>query len=348
MSRIMQFWALIVDCFREALDRKLFWVMVGISALIAATMACISFDETGVSVLFGKWHMTSDLLNTRNPKAPAYVGSILTRYIGDLYIGWIGIIFALIATAGIFPALMERGAVDVVLSKPMSRTLIFLGKYLGGMVFVALQAAIFVGLTFLVVGSRWGLWIWPYLWCIPLVVILFSYIYAFCALFGVITRNAMAALLLSILAWVGIYIPQVTYETLLTLPAMGVEIGDNWINLSKAAKLIVPKTRDITHIAGRLIGASTATEVFTGDIDDTPPPSPRRSLEKPIGGGAETPQHRHASSDQPVMIQQDIRKSIEAERKIADVNLLESIGSSLLFEAVILLIAIRKFNQRDF
>ena len=42
----MQLWALIVDGFRESRDRKIFWVMIGISVLIAAVMACVGYDET--------------------------------------------------------------------------------------------------------------------------------------------------------------------------------------------------------------------------------------------------------------------------------------------------------------
>ena len=140
----MQFAALVVDCFREARDRKLFWVMTAISVMIAAGMACISFDEEGISVLFGFWKLKGAALSTANPQFNDLIGGILIYYIGDIYIGWIGIILALIATAGVFPSLLERGTIDVVLAKPMSRPMIFLGKYLGSMVFVAIQATIFV------------------------------------------------------------------------------------------------------------------------------------------------------------------------------------------------------------
>ena len=49
----MQFWALIVDSFRESRDRKIFWVMLGLSLLIAAAMSCISFEQGRVNFLFG-------------------------------------------------------------------------------------------------------------------------------------------------------------------------------------------------------------------------------------------------------------------------------------------------------
>lgn len=336
---MMQTWALIIDCFREALDRKLFWVTVGISVLIAAAMACISFDETGVHVLFGKWSHETDLFAADNPNGRALLGGALTKYIGDIYIGFVGIIIALVATCGIFPSLMERGAVDVVLSKPMSRPMIFLGKYIGSMVFVALQATIFVVLTFLVVGLRWNYWMWGYLWCILLIVVLFSYIFAFCALFGVMTRNSMAALLLAMLAWFGIYIPQGVHEAL-----VGFQAGEKWIRIAEVVKTVVPKTTDITHISGNLIGASTATEVFFGTVinSDQPEAVTQSGSTRQSQVGSSSP------SQSESVFAPDLRGAVEAERKLADVNLVTSIGSSLLFEAVIVLIAMWKFSRRDF
>ncbi len=345
---VMQFKALIADCFREALDRKLFWLMIIISAFIAIAMACIGLDESGISIMFGKWTFDSEAFAPGNPEGRALVGSILTKYIASLYIAWIGIIIALVATAGIFPSFLERGAVDVVLAKPMSRPLLFLGKYLGAMVFVTLQAAVFVVLTFLVVGLRWGYWIWPYLWCIPLIVVLFSYIYAFSALFGVLTRNSMAALLLSMLAWIGIYVPQAVHETLVSLPAMGAEVDQKWIRGAATVKWLVPKTRDIPHIAGNLIGASTASEVFIVSVDPPESEDDGDAADADNDSPQQGPDHAAASPSRAGPIETDMQKSIEIEKEIANVSIIKSIGSSLLFEAVIISIAIWRFCRRDF
>ena len=328
----MQVWALIADCFREAIDRKIFWVMIVISLVIAAGMACIGFDEEGMSILFGVWTFEVPDYAPGNPLGRALIGSILTKWIADVYIGWIGIVIALVATAGIFPSLIERGAIDVVLSKPMSRAKIFLGKYAGSMVFVALQAAVFVVLTFAVVGLRWQQWFWGYLWSIPLIVVLFSYVYAFVALFAVVTRSTMTALLLGMVAWIVIWIPQATYGVLLTLPATlsagadddaatsGPPIGGRWVRAAGMVRSLVPKTQDIPYIAGNLIGASTVTEVVFGSDMNYVPETERGRLEY----------------------------QLEAERKLGDVNIAKSIGSSLLFELVVVLIALWRFSRQDF
>ena len=328
----MQTWALIIDCFREAIDRKIFWVMTAISVFIALAMACVGFGEHQVSFMFGLWTVETTDFGAGSALGRSLVGSILTKYIADLYIGWAGIVLALVATAGIFPSLMEQGTVDVVLSKPMSRVKIFLGKYAGSMVFVALQAAIFIVLTFLVVGIRWQQWFVGYLWFIPLIVVLFSYIYAFVVLFAVMTRSAMTALLLGMVAWVMIWVPQAAYSVVLVIPTAvaadsdvdadqdGPTIDEKWVRVARAVRSLVPKTQDIPVIAGNLIGASTVTEVFAGAITADMPEAQRRQFEG----------------------------NIEVERELSDVSIFRSIGSSLLFELVIVLMALWRFTRQDF
>jgi ABC-type transport system involved in multi-copper enzyme maturation permease subunit len=126
----MQFWALIVDSFRHTRDRKIFWVMIGISVLIAVAMSLISFDEKGISLLF-RWHFEAPQYRAGTDDQRVFVASILTLHLIGNYIGFAGVILGLVSTAGILPDLMRPGAIDVVLAKPLSRAKLFLGKYLG-------------------------------------------------------------------------------------------------------------------------------------------------------------------------------------------------------------------------
>lgn len=331
----MQMRALIHDSFREALDKKLFWIFAGTTIFIALVMACIGIDDKGISLLFGMWFIKSDLFAPSTPEGHALIGGLLTQGIGDLYIQFIGIVIALIATCGAIPTLMERGAIDVALSKPISRRTLFLGKYFGSMVFVLIQATLFVVLTLLVAGLRWHYWSWAYLGCIPLIVILYSYIYAFTALFGVMTRNAMSAFLLSLLAWFCMFLPQAAYEGLDSASAFGLDISPKWVQVAKVAKMVVPNTRDIKYIAGNMIGSGPTTEAAAANPELSRSPSP-------FGGDSE------ASGSNASVFNPDMKKAAESEKRISDVNPYTSIGSSLLFEAVIVWIALWKFSRRDF
>jgi hypothetical protein len=49
----MQTAALLLDSLRMLRSRKLFWISLGISALVVAAYASIGFGENGLSLLFG-------------------------------------------------------------------------------------------------------------------------------------------------------------------------------------------------------------------------------------------------------------------------------------------------------
>jgi hypothetical protein len=78
---------------------------------------------------------------------------------------------------------------------------VFVSKYFASLLFVLLQITVFAIGCFLVIGIRDGEWRPDIFLAIPLITLMFSYIYAFCVLLGVWTRSTVAALLLSILLW---------------------------------------------------------------------------------------------------------------------------------------------------
>jgi hypothetical protein len=231
----------------------------------------------------------------------------------DVIVGWIGLTLILIATAGFFPAFVERGAVDVLLSKPISRGMLFFGKYVGSMVFVFFQASLFVLLTFLVVGIRWHVWLPGYLLSVPLTIIGFSYLYCISVWVGVATRSSITAIFVCLGAWVlftGIRGADDSFEMYPTWK----EQRAVYYTIH-ALRWMTPKTQDITYIAKRWSGGGP-------DVNLVPPT---------------------AKTDPAALA--EARKMEEEAMKV---NVVESIGSSLAFEAMILALAIWRFHRRDF
>jgi ABC-type transport system involved in multi-copper enzyme maturation permease subunit len=310
----MQFRALIFDCFRESLDRKIFWVMLLIEFLVAAAMFCIGFEPGKIDVLFGVWPIETNAFTAIAGLRSDLIAAIAVHFMMDLFLGWVGITLAIIATAGFFPTMLERGAVDVVLAKPISRPALFLGKYLGSMVFVLLHAVFFIGLTFAVIGLRWGVWLPGYLLCIPLLVVLFSYIYCVSAFAGVAYRSAAVAVMFSLGAWVCFFGVQATADLFETFPRFK---EHRWAyHAVRTARWVVPKTHDITYLAGKWSGASASTELIpeVGEEED-----------------------RQAIED---------AGDLEVERM--NVNPVYTLGSSLLFEALVVAMAMWKFSRKDY
>lgn len=118
-----------------------------------------------------------------------------------LWLTWVATILALVSTAGLFPDLITGGSIDLYLSKPLSRGRLFLTKYLAGLTFVSLQVIVVTVGGFLIMGWRGHEWLPQLFLAIPIVICFFSYLFAICVFFGVLTRSSIAALLLIIGAW---------------------------------------------------------------------------------------------------------------------------------------------------
>jgi ABC-type transport system involved in multi-copper enzyme maturation permease subunit len=309
----MQTWALIADTFRESLDRRIFWVMLLISLMVAGVMACFSFEPDRINVFFSTWTIESGLFTLNGELRKDLIASVLVEWIADVVLGAIGIFLALIATAGFFPALMERGGIEVLLSKPLPRWQLVLGKYIGGLLFMAVQAMIFVTLTFLVAGLRWDVWLPRYFLVVPLMILMFSFLYCVSTLAAVYTRSTVAVILITMFAWTvfsGVQTGADTFE-------MNPELKEyrSAYNGLRVARWVVPKTSDLTLLARRWTGAASPTEFL---LD--------------------------ASKEDQEMI----HRAGRAEHLRMQLHPVAVIGSSLLFEAAVLGIAMWRFSRKDF
>lgn len=309
----MQTWALIADTFRESLDRKIFWIMLLISLFVAGTMFCFSFEPNRISILFGTWTLESEVFTYNNAVRTDLIASLLVEWIADIVLGAIGIFLALIATAGFFPAMMERGGIEVLLSKPMPRWQIILGKYIGSLTFMAFQALIFVTLTFLVAGLRWNVWLPRYFLVVPLVILLFSFLYCVSTLVAVYTRSTIAVILITLFAWGSFVGVQTGADTFEMYPEFK-EYRSAYNGL-RVARWIVPKTSDLTLLARKWTGAASPTDFLTDRDDDD---------------------------------QQMIQRADTAELRRLELNPVAVIGTSLLFEVAVLGIAMWRFSRKDF
>jgi ABC-type transport system involved in multi-copper enzyme maturation permease subunit len=310
----MQFWALTVDSFRESLDRKIFWVMLLITLAVVVLMASIGFNEERISFVFGMWEVETEQFSPLSGLGRTRIAGIAVYFILSLILGWIGVVLTVIATASIFPSLLERGVIDVLLSKPISRPRLFIYKYLSSMVFVGFQGTVFVVLTFLVMGLRWGVWAPGYLLSVLFLVLLFSYVYCVSVFVGVFTRSTVAAILLSLGAWVGFAMVHQAPLIFETFPQLKERAA-----IYRAVQVISwipPKTGDFDYLVARWSNAGTSVDVI------------------PVGAAD--------------MSSVDYERTREIEEKELAKNQFYSIGSSLLFELVIVSLAIWKFSRQDY
>jgi len=201
-----QTFALLVDAYRELNHRRLFWITLVLSGLVVLAFAAIGNDEEGLTILH--WSIPFPFVSTNFiPRADFYKFVFANLGVG-FWLSWIATIIALISTASILPDFVDRGSIDLMLSKPIGRTRLFLTKFVTGLLFAAMQVTVFTVASFLVIGVRGGDWE-PWLFvAIPLVIIFFSYLFAVQAVVGMMTRSVIASIIAVMLFWLTLFLVQ--------------------------------------------------------------------------------------------------------------------------------------------
>jgi ABC-type transport system involved in multi-copper enzyme maturation permease subunit len=153
-----QILAILWDSYRLLTAKKMFWIVLFISVLIAMSYASVGFTPEGVSVLFGAYEMENEFLTSDSLLAEYFYMMIFTDYLVPWWLGMFALVLALISVCSVFPDFLKGGSIDVAVSKPVSRVTLFLVKYAGSLLFVAIQVAVFSLIVFLAQGLRIGHW----------------------------------------------------------------------------------------------------------------------------------------------------------------------------------------------
>ncbi len=314
----MQIWALILGTMRETIEKKIFWINLLLSAAVIAALACVSFNERGVELFFG-WRTFEKLgFTTEHPFYRGLISTVLSGLFVDYYIGWVACILGLVSTAGVFPSLIEKGSIDAIVARPMSRWTIFLAKYAGCLFYMLVQATFFIVLLFLIVGWRWHAWFPGLLWSIPLLVLLFSYLYCICVAFGLWTRSGIESLLLTLAMWM-IPITGIHYGYEITHSTLGLKDWHKIQSATATLRWVVPNTTGVARMVQRA-------------MDDT---DPMEMIEREARQGVFLPRA-------------ELEYALEFEKKMIAKPWYYWVGPSLAFEAVVLLLTGWRFSRKDF
>ena len=148
------------------------------------------------------------------------IQQVLAAFI-SLIVGRLGVFIAILVTAAIVPHTFEPGAIDLLLSKPVSRTLVFVTKFVGGCAFILINASYLIAGLWVLAGVRFHVWNAKLLLCIPVFLFLFAICYAVSAVAGLIWKNAIVSVVLTIVFWMmcsGLGMARNVIETLFLNP----------------------------------------------------------------------------------------------------------------------------------
>lgn len=364
--------ALFLDAYRELNARKLFWITLAISVALVAAFAALGINERGVTFL---WWTVEAPINTRAMPAAMFYKFAYAAFAIPIWLAWGASILGLVSTASIIPDFVASGSIELALSRPIGRVRLLLTKFAAALLFMLLQVAVFSAASFVVIGVRGDAWEPRLFLAVPIMVLFFSYLYAVCLLLGLLTRSTIASLLLTLLFWIGVFGVNATEGIFLFLkesnaarvawleasvqrlekapeqPVADADAERRAAQLERrraqlaearadgatarkghaivlAIKTVAPKTKETTELLNRALLSPQDRERF------------RR-----LQGGRDANGFGDGAGDVPVSPREVAARveEIEKSRSLAWV-----LGTSLGFEAAVLLIASWVFARRDF
>ncbi len=362
---VMQTWALLVDAYRELNARKLFWITLLISGAVVSAFAAMGLNERGITFLW--WDMIPAPILARQVSPPMFYKYLFSSFAIPIWLGWAASILGLVSTAGIIPEFIASGAIELSLSKPIRRTRLLLTKFAAALLFMVLQVAVFSAASFLVIGVRGGSWEPRLFLAVPIMVLFFSYLYCVCVLLGLLTRSTVAALLLTLLFWLGVFGVNTTEDAFLTareynsLRIERLESQANLLREQEAKDGKRPRNLDrreeqlSSALNNRAFWERGHMVAFTVKTLSPKTQETIRLLRRALMTAEDRERFRAEDENGPQFNfgGDDVFVSpVELERRVEEAQLGRSIwwviGTSLGFEAVVLGVAAWVFARKDF
>lgn len=298
--------------------------MLWISVVLGVIYASLGCSDKGASLFFGLWEFPS----TRVIAGTDWERSLLLTTLDGLMDYWmmtLAVFLALFPASTVYPDMMKPGAIDFLLSKPISRFSLFTAKYAATLMFVGYLALVLTTICFLSLWIRLGTPYWGVFWSVGLSMLIFSFVFGFTILFGVLTKSSVNALLLTMVVWFMLWLTQkLEHETgrkLFGVESVSAHNPDLKSVMTTAEKINLythqmmehlPRTRETGYLFRRVIEA------------DAP-----YSFKEILWGGR-----------LPSML----NKQESAPKRLV----LDTVSAGLLFNAALYLLAYWRFSTRDF
>ncbi|MCC6362418.1 MAG: ABC transporter permease subunit [Bryobacterales bacterium] len=184
--------AIVLDTFREAFARKIFWGLFGLStAMVLFFLFIMKIDivegATATISMFG-------MQNGREIDAARLVKQVQAGIATFLYT-W-GMFLAVFASAGLIPSVLEPGRIELLLSKPVSRTHLLLGRFLGNLMVVGFNIVYLVVGVWFILAFKTNIWRPDFLISIVSTIFLFAILLSVVVLIGVTLESTALAVMI--------------------------------------------------------------------------------------------------------------------------------------------------------
>jgi ABC-2 type transport system permease protein len=225
-------WIMTWFTLREALARKVFISFAVISVIVIILAAVIFSSIETDSVIDSLSHQNEVIMGD-------IIGALFLMIISPL--SSLALLLAIFTSSSFVPVMLEKGNIDLLLSKPVSRAQMLTGKYLGGILVVLLNIAFLVIGVWLIISLKFAYWNFTFLWLIATITFTFAVLYALIVLLGVATKSSIPGMMAA-------YFIFLILSPLLSLAKNELSIifeSDLLKNIIDGLYYIVPKTAEL-------------------------------------------------------------------------------------------------------
>lgn len=240
-SKTRVFAALISDTFQEARARWLFGGLFALSTLlIAIFLFVLKIDLVAGAISILGIESTTSALNVRKFVNTSY--AIIAMF---LYV-W-GTLLAIFASSGLIPSVLEAGRISLLLSKPITRPMLLLGRYAGNVLVVATNHIYLIGSIWIIIGLKTHIWEKRFLLALPISLLIFAVLLCVVVLIGVASESAALSVMVSVaLMLISTVLAQTGFMLKVLNPGWSRQL---WM----ALYWIIPKVYDLANAMKQII-----------------------------------------------------------------------------------------------
>lgn len=190
---ISRIWTISKFTFKEAISRKVFVTFFGISTFILLLFAVL-FISADLSEFIPA---DAVKVNSMPGIKEGIVYGLRLILINPLFGG--GLFLSIFASSSFIPKMLEKGSVEIILSKPVPRSELIIGKFAGVTLMVFVNVAYFVSVLYIMIGLKFASWDLSLLNVIFTITLTFAVLYSLIILIGIVAQSSLLAMMLSYL-----------------------------------------------------------------------------------------------------------------------------------------------------
>ena len=250
-SSLRVFGALISDTFQEARARWLFWGLFALSTmLILLFLFALKIDLVAGAVSLMGFESTERHVDIKRFVNTSYSWVSVFVYV------W-GTFLAIFASSGLIPSVLEAGRIALLLSKPITRTTLLMGRFVGNFLVVASNHVYLIVSIWVIIGVKTGIWEPRFLLAILSSLFIFTVLLCVVVLTGVLSESSALSVMMAVALML---ISAILAQRQIVVKLLSSEWSRN---LWQGLYWIVPKVYDLAAAMRQIIVYDREADWFT-------------------------------------------------------------------------------------